>query len=119
MEPGTIVYGSTASNGGGISGSAKSFFYDSGRGNTKNQESHYNGKVVILVDASTLSQAEYTAMALSTTPGSMVIGSRTAGADGNVSTINLRGGINTMISGIGIYYPDGRDSFAIFLVSRQ
>lgn len=36
-----------------------------------------------------------------------VIGSTTAGADGNVSQIQLPGGIYTMISGIGIFYPDG------------
>jgi C-terminal processing protease CtpA/Prc len=36
----------------------------------------------------------------------LVIGSQTAGADGNVSAIPLPGGHQTMISGIGVFYPD-------------
>ena len=35
-----------------------------------------------------------------------MIGSTTAGADGNVSQIPLPGGMQTMISGIGVFYPD-------------
>ena len=71
---------------------------------------HYKGKVVIIVTAHTQSNAEYTTMALATAPNVTVIGSTTAGADGNVSQISLPGGISTMISGIGIYYPDGTET---------
>jgi C-terminal processing protease CtpA/Prc len=67
---------------------------------------HYDGKVVILVDEVTQSQAEYTAMALRSTPNSTVVGSMTAGADGNVSSIPLPGSLSTMISGLGVLYPD-------------
>ena len=70
--------------------------------------SHFSGKVVILVDEVSQSQAEYTAMALRSAPGAIVVGSTTAGADGNVSAIPLPGGLNTMISGIGVFYPDRR-----------
>jgi C-terminal processing protease CtpA/Prc len=69
---------------------------------------HYTGKVVILVDEVSQSQAEYTTMALRVAPGAKVIGSTTAGADGNVSAIPLPGGLNSMISGIGVFYPDKR-----------
>jgi C-terminal processing protease CtpA/Prc len=69
---------------------------------------HYNGKVVILVDETTQSQAEYTAMALRAMPNTVVVGSTTAGADGNVSEIPLPGALNTMISGLGVFYPDHR-----------
>src|SRR5262249_10180104 len=69
---------------------------------------HYSGKVVILVDESTQSQAEYTTMAFRTAPGAVVIGSTTAGADGNVSTVPLPGGLSSLISGIGVFYPDNR-----------
>ena len=65
----------------------------------------YPGKVVVLVDETTQSQAEYTAMALQAS-GAVTIGSQTAGADGNVSAISLPGGLSTMISGIGVFYPD-------------
>jgi C-terminal processing protease CtpA/Prc len=67
---------------------------------------HFSGKVVILVDEVSQSQAEYTAMALRSASGAVVIGSTTAGADGNVSQIPLPGGLPTMISGIGVFYPD-------------
>jgi hypothetical protein len=57
---------------------------------------HYGGKVIILVDETSQSQAEYTAMALMAMPNSVVVGSTTAGADGNVSSIPLPGQLNTM-----------------------
>jgi C-terminal processing protease CtpA/Prc len=79
-------------------------------------DSHYKGKVVILVNEITQSSAEYTAMALRTAPGALVIGSTTAGADGNVSTFLLPGGIMTRMSGIGICYPDGRETQRIGIV---
>ena len=71
---------------------------------------YYKGKVVILINETTQSSAEYTTMALRVAPKATVIGSTTAGADGNVSAILLPGNIRTMISGIGVYYPDGRET---------
>ena len=76
----------------------------------------YRGKLVILINETTQSQAEYTTMAFRTAPGATVIGSTTAGADGNVSRISLPGGINTMISGIGVYYPNGKETQRIGIV---
>jgi C-terminal processing protease CtpA/Prc len=70
-------------------------------------EPRFPGAVVILVDEVSMSQAEYTALALRSGPNSVVVGSTTAGADGNVSAIPLPGGISSMISGIGVFYPDG------------
>ena len=89
--PGMFTYGTTVWNGGGI-------------------RRHYEGKEVTIVDANTQSSAEYQTMALSTAPGARVIGTTTAGADGNVSEIILPGGLSTMISGIGILYPDGTET---------
>ncbi len=71
---------------------------------------YYKGRVVILVNEISQSQAEYTAMALRLAPSALVVGSTTAGADGNVSSIFLPGNLFTMISGIGIYYPDGTET---------
>ena len=76
----------------------------------------YKGRVVILIDETTQSHAEFTAMALRTAPGATVIGSTTAGADGDVSDIYLPGNIHTGISGIGIYYPDGRGTQRVGIV---
>ena len=46
-------------------------------------------------------------MAFRAAANTTVVGSTTAGADGNVSAIPLPGGLRTMISGIGVFYPDG------------
>ncbi|MCZ4223847.1 S41 family peptidase [Pedobacter rhodius] len=69
---------------------------------------NYKGKVVVIVNSTSQSQAEYTTMAFQSSPNVKVIGSTTAGADGNVSAIVLPGGLRTMISGIGVFYPDGK-----------
>lgn len=74
------------------------------------QGKSYKGKLVVLVNELSQSQAEYTAMAFRAGDNTTIIGSTTAGADGNVSTINLPGGLRTMISGIGVYYPNGKET---------
>ncbi|MEN8006868.1 MAG: S41 family peptidase [Candidatus Krumholzibacteriota bacterium] len=66
----------------------------------------YGGKVAILVNEVSMSQSEYTAMALRAGPQAVVVGSTTAGADGNVSRIPLPSGLKVMMSGIGVFYPD-------------
>lgn len=70
----------------------------------------YNKKVAILVNEETQSSAEYTAMSFGISPNSKTFGSQTAGADGNVSEIILPGGMMTYISGIGVYYPNGKET---------
>ncbi len=79
-------------------------------------KSHYKGKVIILVNEISQSSAEYHAMAYRANPNATVIGSTTAGADGNVSIFYLPGGIRTMISGIGVYYPDGKETQRVGIV---
>jgi hypothetical protein len=79
-------------------------------------EQRYKGTVVILVDEVSVSQAEYTTMAFRTAPGAKVVGSTTAGADGNVSSIPLPGALSTMISGIGVFYPDKRPTQRVGIV---
>jgi len=80
------------------------------------EQSHFTGKIVILVDEVSQSQAEYTTMAFRSAPGALVVGSTTAGADGNVSSIPLPGGLRTMISGIGVFYPDKRPTQRIGII---
>jgi hypothetical protein len=77
---------------------------------------HYGGKVAVLVDEVTQSQAEYTAMALRAAPRTVVVGSTTAGADGNVSKFALPGSVSTMISGLGVFYPDKTQTQRIGIV---
>ncbi|WP_431164495.1 S41 family peptidase [Tenacibaculum halocynthiae] len=81
----------------------------------KNKD-YYKGKVIILINEKTQSQAEYTTMAFRVAPNTIVIGSTTAGADGNVSKFYLPGNISTMISGIGVYYPDGTETQRIGII---
>lgn len=76
----------------------------------KKNKASYDGKVVILVNETSQSSAEFHTMAYQVHPNATVIGSTTAAADGNVSRIALPGGISTMISGIGVYYPDGTET---------
>jgi len=80
------------------------------------KQPHYPGKVVILVDEFTQSQAEYTTMAFRSSPRTKVIGSTTAGADGNVSPIPLPGGFRSMISGIGVFYPNKKPTQRIGII---
>jgi len=81
----------------------------------KNNE-YYKGKIVIIVNEETQSQAEYTTMAFRVAPQAIVIGSTTAGADGNVSYLDLPGRIKTVFSGIGVYYPNGKETQRIGIV---
>ncbi len=68
----------------------------------------FEGAIAILIDERTQSRAEYTAMAWQTAPGAILVGSPTAGADGDASHVPLPGGQRAMISGKGVFYPDGR-----------
>ncbi len=77
---------------------------------------YYKGQIVILANEVTQSHGEYTCMALQATGRSTLIGSHTAGADGNVSYIYLPGWITAVFTGIGIFYPDGRQTQRIGLV---
>ncbi|WP_404458280.1 S41 family peptidase [Sutcliffiella horikoshii] len=76
----------------------------------------YNGKIVILINEVTQSMAEYYAMAIRTADNATVIGSTTAGADGNVSFFTLPGSIETSITGIGVYYPDGTETQQVGII---
>ncbi|UKT65611.1 S41 family peptidase [Pedobacter mucosus] len=77
---------------------------------------YYSGKVVLLCNETTQSHAEFTMMALQTAPNVRIVGSQTSGADGNTSLITLPGGFKTWITGIGIYYPDGKETQRIGIV---
>ena len=79
-------------------------------------EETYQGKLVVIVNEETQSAAEFVAMAFRVGDNTTIIGSQTAGADGDVSNIALPGGLRTRISGAGIYYPDGRETQRVGIV---
>ncbi len=46
----------------------------------------------------------------------MRIGSQTAGADGNVSVLTFPGGYQTWMTGLGVYYPNGKETQRVGIV---
>lgn len=78
-------------------------------GKTANPDKLYGGKIVLLVNACTQSMSEYFAMFLQTIPGVVTIGSQTAGADGNVTRIQLPYAAFNL-TGLGVCYPDGTNA---------
>jgi C-terminal processing protease CtpA/Prc len=74
--------------------------------NLEPAQPRFSGHVAILVDETSISQSEYTTMALAASPRAIVVGSQTAGADGNVSPVMLPANVRTGLSGLGVYYPD-------------
>jgi C-terminal processing protease CtpA/Prc len=76
----------------------------------------YTGKVAILVDEVSVNQSEYTTMAFRASPRAIVVGSTTAGADGNTSPFLLPGDLRTMISSIGVFYPNKKPTQRIGIV---
>lgn len=73
---------------------------------TEENPDYYKGKVAIVVNEGTQSHGEFSAMAYRKAPRSAIIGSQTAGADGNIQTFYLPGNISITYTGLGTYYPD-------------
>lgn len=67
----------------------------------------YAGKVIVIIDAGTQSQGEYSCMIFERMPDVIKIGSQTAGADGDVTKWNLTQEMTTGMSSVGIFYPNG------------
>ncbi|MDF2941549.1 MAG: peptidase [Herbinix sp.] len=70
----------------------------------------YKGRIIILMDERTQSQAEFTVMSLRNAPDAVVIGSPSVGADGDVVQIKLPGVISTNMTGLSIFYPNGQQT---------
>jgi hypothetical protein len=67
----------------------------------------FRGRVFILCNEQTQSQAEYTIMMFQGATACTVVGSQTAGADGNITQVAIPGGYEANFSGLGVLYPDG------------
>ncbi|WP_316636205.1 S41 family peptidase [uncultured Flavobacterium sp.] len=76
---------------------------------------NYKGKVIVLLNEDSVSQSEWTAMCFQAAGSTTIIGSQSAGADGNVSEFDFEG-FHTLFSGIGVYYPDRRETQRIGIV---
>lgn len=71
-------------------------------------KSVYKGKTVMLVDERTQSQAEHTGLFFEAANGTEFIGSPTAGANGDVTSFGIPGGISLSFSGHDVRHADGR-----------
>jgi carboxyl-terminal processing protease len=72
-----------------------------------NEKKFFTGRVFVLCNEQTQSQAEYTIMMFQGAIPCIVVGSQTAGADGNVTQVAIPGGYEAWFSGLGVLYPDG------------
>lgn len=91
------------------------FKWSGGTSSGFENKDNYKGKVIVLLNEKSVSQSEWTAMCFQTAGNTTIIGSQTAGADGNVSQFDFKG-FHTMFSGIGVYYPDQRQTQRIGIV---
>ncbi|MBV8328663.1 S41 family peptidase [Chryseobacterium sp.] len=80
----------------------------------KNKD-YYKGNIIVLVDENTQSQAETTTMMFKQHPKAKVIGSNTSGANGDIILFKIAN-IETCFTGLGAYYPDGRETQRIGII---
>jgi len=76
----------------------------------------YKGKLIVLINEITFSNAELAAMCYRAGSNTTIIGSTTAGAVGRNPTIVLPGGITTTMTGIGFHFPDGTETQRVGIV---
>mgnify|MGYP003575940387 FL=1 len=91
------------------------FVLEEGRKAGFENKDHYKGKVIVLLNEDSMSQSEWTAMCFQTSGNTTIIGSQTAGADGNNFEFDFRG-FHTGFTGLGVYYPDSRETQRIGII---
>ncbi|HCM33508.1 MAG TPA: hypothetical protein DF603_05070 [Chryseobacterium sp.] len=90
-------------------------FYSRKNSIGKKNPNYYKGNVIVLVDENTQSQAETTTMMFKQHPKAKIIGSNTSGANGDIIKFKLAG-LDTCFTGLGAYYPDGRETQRIGII---
>lgn len=90
-------------------------FYSRKNSIGRNNPDYYKGNVVVLVNENTQSQAETTTMMFKQHPKAKVIGSNTAGANGDIIRFNIAD-LETCFTGLGAYYPDGKETQRIGII---
>jgi C-terminal processing protease CtpA/Prc len=73
----------------------------------------YRGRVVVLADAHTQSQAEHWMSFFRSTRRGIVVGGRTSGANGTITGVQLPGGHGMTFTGMVVRHPDGGRFHAI------
>ncbi|MGE8431886.1 S41 family peptidase [Chryseobacterium joostei] len=90
-------------------------FYSRKNSIGKKNPNYYKGNVIVLVDENTQSQAETNTMMFKQHPKAKIIGSNTSGANGDIIKFKLAG-LDTCFTGLGAYYPDGRETQRIGII---
>lgn len=73
----------------------------------KPDKKYYQNPIILLVNENTQSRAEFSAMLLQSGNNVRTVGSQTAGANGNMTSISISKKHSALISGTGIFYPNG------------
>lgn len=68
----------------------------------------YRGRVLMLMDERSVSQAEHTGLYLKAVSAATFVGSATAGTNGELTTLALPGGLTMGFTGQSVEFPDGR-----------
>ena len=68
----------------------------------------YRGPTVMLIDERAISQSEHTALFFEAANGTRFVGSPTVGANGDVTTVVLPGGVTANFTGHDVRHADGR-----------
>jgi C-terminal processing protease CtpA/Prc len=76
----------------------------------------YQGKTVTLIDERAISQSEHTGLFLEAACATTFIGSRTAGANGDITSLTLPGGLFVVFTGHDVRHADGRQLQRVGLV---
>jgi C-terminal processing protease CtpA/Prc len=76
----------------------------------------YKGQTVTLIDERAISQSEHTGLFLEAACATTFIGSQTAGANGDVTTLKLPGGLIVGFTGHDVRHADGRQLQRVGLV---
>ncbi|QYG06807.1 S41 family peptidase [Janthinobacterium sp. PAMC25594] len=74
----------------------------------RTDKSIYQGKVVVLIDEGTISQAEQSALMFEAANPVTFVGSRSAGTNGDIRHIVLPGSVTVSFSGFEVRHADGR-----------
>ncbi|KAF2329084.1 S41 family peptidase [Flavobacterium daemonense] len=68
---------------------------------------YYKGKIILLVDHTTQSMAEFTGMGIQASPTCITVGETTAGSVMNIATFIMPDGTEAQFTSMGAFYPDG------------
>ena len=71
-------------------------------------EPPYEGEIVVLIDDRAISQSEHSALFFEAAADVTFVGTPTAGANGDVTSLTLPGGITVYFTGHDVRWPDGR-----------